>query len=188
LEDDKKSGTAAHGYSDGSLEQDLPMEQLSELFNVNHFIVSQVNPHSAILSSMALKSTVWTNPVYGALVGYMRFLAAQCRDWLKNIVNFLVFRSNAPVWSTKRGITQTLTQDYEGRDNDITIMPWAGHTNTVVALCSAIKVMLKQLLLFFPIRLTPLIYRILTARNTVISLKQLNVTLGLPSLVFVLIV
>lgn len=38
-----------------------------------------------------------------------------------------------------RGITQTLTQDYEGRDNDITIMPWAGHTNTVVALTSAIK-------------------------------------------------
>lgn len=57
-------------YSDGSLENDLPMQQLSELFNVNHFIVSQVNPHSAILSSMALKASVWSNPVYGALVGY----------------------------------------------------------------------------------------------------------------------
>jgi len=28
--------------SDGSVENDLPMQQLSELFNVNHFIVSQV--------------------------------------------------------------------------------------------------------------------------------------------------
>lgn len=30
------------GYTDGSIEQDLPMQQLSELFNVNHFVVSQV--------------------------------------------------------------------------------------------------------------------------------------------------
>ncbi|RCH99564.1 hypothetical protein CU097_000712, partial [Rhizopus azygosporus] len=32
-------------YIDGSVENDLPMNKLSELFNVNHFIVSQVNPH-----------------------------------------------------------------------------------------------------------------------------------------------
>lgn len=32
-------------WSDGSVPDDLPMKRLSELFNVNHFIVSQVNPH-----------------------------------------------------------------------------------------------------------------------------------------------
>eukprot|EP01137_Pigoraptor_chileana_P007253 Opistho-2@52583 len=32
-------------WSDGSVESDLPMARLSELFNVNHFVVSQVNPH-----------------------------------------------------------------------------------------------------------------------------------------------
>ncbi|KAL0087683.1 putative esterase of the alpha-beta hydrolase superfamily [Phycomyces blakesleeanus] len=32
-------------YIDGSVENDLPMTRLSELFNVNHFIVCQVNPH-----------------------------------------------------------------------------------------------------------------------------------------------
>ncbi|BDD61466.1 hypothetical protein MAP00_006510 [Monascus purpureus] len=32
-------------YIDGSVESDLPMSRLSEMFNVNHFIVSQVNPH-----------------------------------------------------------------------------------------------------------------------------------------------
>lgn len=32
-------------WIDGSVENDLPMARLSELFNVNHFIVSQVNPH-----------------------------------------------------------------------------------------------------------------------------------------------
>jgi predicted acylesterase/phospholipase RssA len=29
-------------WYDGSVEKDLPMEQLSELFNINHFLVSQV--------------------------------------------------------------------------------------------------------------------------------------------------
>jgi TAG lipase/steryl ester hydrolase/phospholipase A2/LPA acyltransferase len=32
-------------WIDGSVDNDLPMTRLSELFNVNHFIVSQVNPH-----------------------------------------------------------------------------------------------------------------------------------------------
>lgn len=30
---------------DGSVGSDLPMQRLTELFNVNTFIVSQVNPH-----------------------------------------------------------------------------------------------------------------------------------------------
>ena len=32
-------------FVDGSVAQDLPMQRLTELFNVNTFIVSQVNPH-----------------------------------------------------------------------------------------------------------------------------------------------
>jgi TAG lipase / steryl ester hydrolase / phospholipase A2 / LPA acyltransferase len=31
--------------ADGSINADLPMQRLAELFNVNNFIVSQVNPH-----------------------------------------------------------------------------------------------------------------------------------------------
>jgi predicted acylesterase/phospholipase RssA len=33
-------------WEDGSVQADLPMQRLSELFNINHFIVSQVNPVS----------------------------------------------------------------------------------------------------------------------------------------------
>lgn len=55
---------------------------------------------------------------------YVRFLKAQCKDWLKNVVNLLIFRLNAPVWSARRGVTQMLTQEYEGRGVDVTIMPW----------------------------------------------------------------
>eukprot|EP00126_Sphaerothecum_destruens_P010319 Sdes_comp20715_c0_seq3m16414 len=36
-----------HKWTDASFENDLPMARLSELFNINHFIVSQVNPHVA---------------------------------------------------------------------------------------------------------------------------------------------
>ncbi|KAL6705817.1 Lipase 5 [Coniothyrium glycines] len=32
-------------WIDGSVDNDLPMARLAEIFNVNHFIVSQVNPH-----------------------------------------------------------------------------------------------------------------------------------------------
>jgi predicted acylesterase/phospholipase RssA len=137
---DAASAAKMASYSDGSLESDLPMQQLSELFNVNHFIVSQVNPHSAILSSMAWRASVWSNPFYRTVVGYARFLKDQCRDWLKNIVGLFIFRSNAPAWSAKRGLAQTLTQEYEGREMDVTIMPWAGHISAFTALTSAIKV------------------------------------------------
>ncbi|EFY84910.1 Lipase 5, variant 2 [Metarhizium acridum] len=34
-----------HRFIDGSVDNDLPMTRLAEMFNVNHFIVCQVNPH-----------------------------------------------------------------------------------------------------------------------------------------------
>ncbi|KAL3534527.1 hypothetical protein ACH5RR_002988 [Cinchona calisaya] len=46
---EESSGTSTRRWRDGSLEIDLPMMQLKELFNVYHFIVSQANPHIASL-------------------------------------------------------------------------------------------------------------------------------------------
>ena len=51
LAKDPKSGmivswnSAPQRWIDGSIDNDLPMTRLAEMFNVNHFIVSQVNPH-----------------------------------------------------------------------------------------------------------------------------------------------
>uniref|UniRef100_A0ACD5XA62 Uncharacterized protein n=1 Tax=Avena sativa TaxID=4498 RepID=A0ACD5XA62_AVESA len=45
-------GASKRRWRDGSLEMDLPMMQLKELFNVNHFIVSQTNPHISPLLRM----------------------------------------------------------------------------------------------------------------------------------------
>ncbi|KAL1191557.1 Triacylglycerol lipase SDP1L [Cardamine amara subsp. amara] len=47
LDPEESSGASIRRWRDGSLEMDLPMIQLKELFNVNHFIVSQANPHIA---------------------------------------------------------------------------------------------------------------------------------------------
>ena len=49
LDPEEGSGSNVRRWRDGSLEIDLPMIQLKELFNVNHFIVSQANPHIAPL-------------------------------------------------------------------------------------------------------------------------------------------
>jgi TAG lipase/steryl ester hydrolase/phospholipase A2/LPA acyltransferase len=54
----EEQGVGARQWRDGSLESDLPMIQLKELFNVNHFIVSQANPHIAPL--LRLKDFVRT--------------------------------------------------------------------------------------------------------------------------------
>ncbi|TQD89365.1 hypothetical protein C1H46_025086 [Malus baccata] len=62
-------------WRDGSLEIDLPIMQLKELFNINHFIVSQANPHIAPLlrlkefvracgGNFAAKYKIIQNPTY----------------------------------------------------------------------------------------------------------------------------
>lgn len=52
LDPEEGSSSSSRRWRDGSLEIDLPMIQLKELFNVNHFIVSQANPHIAPLLRM----------------------------------------------------------------------------------------------------------------------------------------
>lgn len=88
-------------FSDGSVESDLPMQQLSELFNVNHFIVSQVdvkrelsvclncfeqvNPHSFLFSSLSMRAhgsmVSGLGPFFGLLAACLHFLKAQTREW-----------------------------------------------------------------------------------------------------------
>ena len=46
-----------HTWIDGSVDNDLPMQRISEMFNVNQFIVCQVNPHVIpFLSKSIIKS------------------------------------------------------------------------------------------------------------------------------------
>lgn len=119
-----------------------------------------MNPHSALLSTLSVTANVWSNPVYGFFCGVLRFLKAQLRDWVSNVVDLAVYRSEAPSWSARRGLHQLLTQvciahtdpwralpdglrltqEYTGRESDITIMPWKGDLSLIGAFGHVIKV------------------------------------------------
>ena len=64
-------------FQDGSMEADLPMQQLSEMFNINHFIISQANPHAVMFASFGLERSVWAHPLVGYINGTLLFLKNQ---------------------------------------------------------------------------------------------------------------
>jgi predicted acylesterase/phospholipase RssA len=122
-------------FSDGSMEQDLPMQQLSEMFNVNHFIVSQANPHAVMFASYNHLGSVWSNPISGFINSVLHFLKDQCRTWLANCVELVGARRIAPLHATSRGMMSSFfVQEYEGRDCDISLIPWLSHRGLISAL------------------------------------------------------
>jgi len=128
-------GLGGQQFSDGSMEQDLPMQQLSEMFNVNHFIVSQANPHAVMFATYNQRTSIWSNPITGVLSSILAFLKAQLRTWLSQVVDTLGARRIAPFFDTQRGVgTQFFTQEYEGRPQDISLIPWKSHLSLMGAL------------------------------------------------------
>lgn len=126
-------------FSDGSMEQDLPMQQLSEMFNVNHFIISQANPHAVILASYSHLKSIWSTPLTGLVNSILIFLKNQCRSWLSHVVEMVGGRRYAPQHATARTIgAQFFVQEYEGRDCDVSLIPWLGHRGLISALMHAL--------------------------------------------------
>jgi len=122
-------------FSDGSMEQDLPMQQLSEMFNVNHFIISQANPHAVLFASYSHLRRIWSNPISGFVNAVLSFLKDRCRSWLAHIVELVGARTFAPQHATSRGImAQFFVQEYEGRNCDISLIPWLNHRSLFSAL------------------------------------------------------
>ncbi|KAL4201327.1 hypothetical protein AMTRI_Chr02g215500 [Amborella trichopoda] len=106
-EDSTGSMAGSRRWRDGSLESDLPMVQLKELFNVNHFIVSQANPHIAPL--LRLKELV---RAYGG--DFAAKLAHLAEMEVKHRCNQILefgFRLG--------GLAKLFAQDWEG---DVTIV------------------------------------------------------------------
>lgn len=94
-------------WRDGSLESDLPMKQLKELFNVNHFIVSQANPHIAPL--LRLKEII---RAYGG--SFAAKLAELAEMEVKHRCN-QVLELGFPLG----GLAKLFAQDWEG---DVTVV------------------------------------------------------------------
>lgn len=125
---ERYESSAGQHFSDGSMEQDLPMQQLSEMFNVNHFIISQANPHAVMFASYNQERSVWVNPVTGMLNSLLIFLKDQVRAWLSHLMELVSGRRISPLFATQRDIgAQFFTQEYEGRECDISLIPWKSH-------------------------------------------------------------
>lgn len=129
-----ESATDEMKFSDGSMEVDLPMQQLGEMFNVNHFIISQANPHAVMFGTYNTEKSVWIHPVMGLFNSLLVFLKDQLRGWLTHAVELVGGRRFSPLFGTQRDFgTQILTQEYEGRDCDISMVPWLTHRSLVSA-------------------------------------------------------
>jgi NTE family protein len=99
-------------WVDGSLVGDLPKLRLSRLHNVNHFLVSQTNPH--VLPFVGRRGAVAT--VLGVAGATVRAQAA----WTTDVARRLLPRSEGPVGRALDQAHAVLTQDYGG---DIDLHP-----------------------------------------------------------------
>ncbi|KAK4038057.1 acyl transferase/acyl hydrolase/lysophospholipase [Parachaetomium inaequale] len=108
-------------FIDGSVDNDLPMTRLAEMFNVNHFIVSQVNPH--VVPFLAKDEQI----VPGQLS--LKKASQDRREWMPNLasiakeeglhrMHFLAELGVFPNLLTK--LLSVMSQKYSG---DINILP-----------------------------------------------------------------
>ncbi|KXZ42481.1 hypothetical protein GPECTOR_142g702 [Gonium pectorale] len=70
-------------WRDGSLELDLPVQALGEMFNCNHFLVSQTNPHIVpLLNLKKALSRKWANVLEAELKHRCQVAQWLLPDWL----------------------------------------------------------------------------------------------------------
>lgn len=109
-------------WIDGSVDNDLPMTRLAEMFNVNHFIVSQVNPHvvpfldkdEALISAEAKQQ--WS--LLSSNASWLRSVAVMAKGEALHRMQVLAELGIMPTTMSK--VRSVLSQRYSG---DITILP-----------------------------------------------------------------
>lgn len=104
-------------FIDGSVDNDLPLSRLSEMFNVNHFIACQVNPHIVpfVWFSQAVETYADSNVLW-------RSLWQSAQTALSNeISHYLLMLSEMGLFKNASSkFRAVLAQQYSG---DITIIP-----------------------------------------------------------------
>ncbi|CZT10893.1 probable TGL4 Triacylglycerol lipase involved in TAG mobilization [Rhynchosporium agropyri] len=106
-------------WIDGSVDNDLPMTRLAEMFNVNHFIVSQVNPHVVpFLVKDDISITKNANSEDDAGPGWVYTLTNLAKDEALHRMQVLAELGIFPNLVSKA--RSVLSQKYSG---DITILP-----------------------------------------------------------------
>ncbi|KAK0382704.1 hypothetical protein NLU13_9800 [Sarocladium strictum] len=111
-------------WIDGSVDNDLPMTRLAEMFNVNHFIVSQVNPHVVPFLSKDDHLTPGSNAKRRQRMAsrddseWIHTLTALAKDEALHRLHFMAELGIMPNLATK--FRSILSQKYSG---DINILP-----------------------------------------------------------------
>lgn len=124
---DLKTGKEVHWdadpdakWIDGSVDNDLPMTRLAEMFNVNHFIVSQVNPH--VVPFLEKEEEVVAAEVQGTTLStgphWMSSVASLAKGEVLHRLQVLADIGIFPTYATK--LKGLLSQRYSG---DINIFP-----------------------------------------------------------------
>jgi TAG lipase/steryl ester hydrolase/phospholipase A2/LPA acyltransferase len=107
-------------FIDGSVDNDLPMTRLAEMFNVNHFIVSQVNPHVVPFLAKDDQPSPGKIPQQPSATRreWIEELTAMAKEESLHRMHFLAELGFLPNLLTK--LLSVLSQTYSG---DITILP-----------------------------------------------------------------
>ncbi|KUJ19018.1 patatin-domain-containing protein [Mollisia scopiformis] len=105
-------------WIDGSVDNDLPMTRLAEMFNVNHFIVSQVNPHVVPFLVKDEEAIAKDANSEGSGPGWVYTLTNLAKDEALHRMHVLAELGIFPNLVTK--CRSVLSQKYSG---DITILP-----------------------------------------------------------------
>lgn len=115
------------GWIDGSVENDLPMTRLAEMLNVNHFIVSQVNPHVVPFLSKEEDEldldAVRSNREFDPGPSWMSTMANLAKGEALHRLHVMAELGVWPTMTTK--LRSIVGQRYSG---DITILPEISYT------------------------------------------------------------
>lgn len=131
-------------WRDGSMQNDLPMTRLTELFNVNFFIVSQVNPHAMMMSGGSLAEGELGCP-RGPLYHVAHFLRRELKEYLLSLASLGLGTAGQRVspWLRPVGysVVGLIVQEYEG---DITIYNGRGIQEMPYLLRNGTEEMLRR--------------------------------------------
>ena len=100
-------------WRDGSLENDLPMGALSELFNVNYFLVSQTNPHVVPI----LRAKKWFASLGPFCAIAAQFLESEWRHRCRQVLDL------AP-WADAFDFAKLFGQEWEGNVTAVMRFGW----------------------------------------------------------------
>lgn len=107
-------------YVDGSVDNDLPIARLLEMFNVDHIIAVQVNPH--VLPILKISGSSVGSDIENELNNRLKVLMNNSYDFVTHeIIHYLQILDEMDIYKnlSKKAIS-LLSQNYSG---DITILP-----------------------------------------------------------------